>query len=151
MQLIYFNATLQFSELLTLFKQGFLHFGIRVYVECQIWLKYSEIGYCHHSKTQSAQYRLFPLIVAFTLRCQRFNLQQVWWIPFLSDHVILKIRPWSPWIRKVFSTDVDRLEVQVLTFLQVDFLHHTIFTQISSWFEFFRMIIPQDDFGGTWA
>ena len=149
MQLIYFNATLQFSELLTLFKQGFLHFGIRVYVECQIWLKYSEIGYCHHSKTQSAQYRLFPLIVAFTLRCQRFNLQQVWWIP--SDHVILKIRPWSPWIRKVFSTDVDRLEVQVLTFLQVDFLHHTIFTQKSSWFEFFRMIIPQDDFGGTWA
>ena len=132
MQLIYFNATLQFSELLTLFKQGFLHFGIRVYVECQIWLKYSEIGYCHHSKTQSAQYRLFPLIVAFTLRCQRFNLQQVWWIPFLSDHVILKIRLSSPWIREVLSMDVDRLEVQVLTFLQVDFLHHTIFTQISS-------------------
>ena len=132
MQLIYFNATLQFSELLTLLKQGFLHFGIRVYVECQIWLKYSEIGYCHHSKTQSAQYRLFPLIVAFTLRCQRFNLQQVWWIPFLSDHVILKIRLSSPWIREVLSMDVDRLEVQVLTFLQVDFLHHTIFTQISS-------------------
>ena len=132
-------------------KQRFLHFGTHVYVECQIWLKYSEIGYCHHSKTQSVQYRLFPLIVAFTLRCQRFNLQQVWWISFLSDRVILKIRPESPWIRQVFSTDVDPLEVQVLTFLQVDFFHHIIFTQISSSFEFFRMIIPQDGLGGTWA
>ena len=132
-------------------KQRFLHFGIRVYVECQIWLKYSEIGYCHHSKTQSVQYRLFPLIVAFTLRCQRFNLQQVWWISFLSDRVILKIRLSSPWMKEAFSTYVDCLEVQVLTFLQVDFFHHTIFTQISSWFEFFRKIIPQDGVGGTWV